>query len=112
MIVQEKAIPRISGLRPVPVLGAKAGLFRFFGDPIGCLTKLYRVYGLLGSITDGESSLVCAFGAEFNQQVLSDQRLFNNWAELPVKLPPDSAPMHLNNGLTAMTTYIAVIAGC
>jgi cytochrome P450 len=96
------AVP-LPGPRAVPLLGAHANVMRFFGDPVGVLLALHREYGELASLIAGNPAWVAAFGPRYNQQVLSDVRLFHNYSDIPQKVPEDSAPMRLNNGaLTAL----------
>ena len=94
--------PPIPGLAGLKLMGSQSSLFRFFGDPVPTLQSIYRQHGRIGAVIAGDSSLVCAFGAEYNQRILSDANRFYNFAELPFPIPPDSAAAHLNIALTAM----------
>jgi len=96
------AYPPIPGLTPIPVLGPRLSMIRFFSNPIGILHTLYREYGSIASLSRGDLSFVCAFGPEYNQQILSNAKAFYNFAELPLPLPADSAAARFNSNLTAM----------
>ncbi len=96
------AVP-VPGPRAVPLLGAHANVMRFFADPVGVLLALHREYGELAALASGNPAWVAAFGAKYNQQILSDARLFHNLSDIPHKVPKDSAPVRLNdNALTAL----------
>ncbi len=92
-------IPGLSGMK---FLGPQTSLFRFFGDPVRILQSIHREHGRIGAVIAGDSSLVCAFGAEYNQRLLSDANQFYNFADLPFPIPPDSAAARVNMSLTAM----------
>ncbi|MEM7112114.1 MAG: cytochrome P450 [Chloroflexota bacterium] len=94
--------PSIPGLAPIPFIGSKLAMIRFFSDPIGILQTLHKEHGDIASLNRGDLSFVCAFGPEHNQQLLSNARAFHNFAELPVPLPQDSAALRFNTNLTAM----------
>jgi cytochrome P450 len=94
--------PRLRGPRPLPFLGPRGGLLRFFRDPVGVLLSLRERYGPIAAVSDGDPSLVCLFGPEHNRAVLSDPQRFHNFAEPPFPFPPDSGISRLWNGLTAM----------
>ena len=88
---------KLSGFAPVPIRGPRApfGSFvstlRFFGDPIGCMQTLRHEYGELAAIVDRSPALICAFGAEYNREVLSKGSVFQHSAELPIPTPEGSA---------------------
>src|SRR5690349_14865160 len=92
-------LPGLSGMK---FLGPQTSLFRFFGDPIRILQSIHREHGRIGAVIAGDSSLVCAFGADYNQRLLSDANQFYNFADLPYPIPPDSAAARVNLSLTAM----------
>ncbi|MEL6535489.1 MAG: cytochrome P450 [Bacteroidota bacterium] len=92
----------IPGLRPVPILKGRVNLMRFFGDPIGVMTKIYREHGTIGAVTAKDSSMVCAFGPDYNQEILSNSRQYFNWADLPVEFPEGSPASRFGINLTAM----------
>ena len=100
--VDEKPVSTLPGLAPIPVLGSRASMIRLFSDPVGVMQKLYREYGDIGAISRGDPSLVVAFGPRYNQQLLPQAKLYPNFAELPMKIPLDSAVAHFNTNLTAM----------
>lgn len=94
--------PAMPGLSPIPVLGPRLSMIRFFSNPIRILHTLHREYGDIASLSRGDLSFVCAFGPEYNQQILSNAKAFYNFAELPLPLPADSAAARFNSNLTAM----------
>lgn len=93
---------QIPGLKPVPLLRGKVNLLRFFGDPLGVMTKIHEQHGQVGAVTAKDASMVCAFGPEYNQQLLSNSRQYFNWAEIPVDFPEGSAASRFGINLTAM----------
>ncbi len=97
-------LPRVAirGPRRVPLLGPVGSLLRFFGDPVGTLLKLKRDYGELVALADGDASMICALNSDFNRQILSDHRLFFNFAGSPLPVPKDSSTEHLLDALTSM----------
>ena len=68
--------PPIPGPAPLPVMGARGNLLRFLGDPISYMERVYRRYGALASMTEGELSQVLAFGPEYNRLLLGDAARF------------------------------------
>lgn len=92
----------IRGPRRIPLLGPDGGLLRFFSDPVAQLFSLHKQYGRVAAVSDRDPALVCAFAPEHNRTILSDARRFENHAEVPIKMPPDSAPLRLNTALTSM----------
>jgi cytochrome P450 len=77
-------------------------LLRFFGDPVGTLLALRRDYGTLATLADGDPALIVALHSDYNRQILSDSRLFHNFAQAPLRVPPGSAPERLLDALTSM----------
>jgi cytochrome P450 len=103
MMKLEKLPPiALRGPRPVPLLGPMGSLLRFFGDPVGQLLAIARDHGTLATLADRDPALICAFAPEHNRVILSDARRFTNEADIPVPVPPDSAPIRLNTALTSM----------
>jgi cytochrome P450 len=92
----------IRGPRRLPLLGASGSLIRFYSDPVAQLLSLYQRYGTLAAVGDRDSALICAFGPEYNEAILRDPRRFENFAEVPMKIPPNSSATRLNAGLTNM----------
>jgi cytochrome P450 len=75
-------------------------LMRFFADPVGALLRLSAQYGDVAALAGGDGAIVCAFGAEHNRAVLSDAVRFENFADVPIPAPPDSAAARFNKNLT------------
>lgn len=98
-------MPKLSGFGPVSIRGPRApfGSFvstlRFFGDPIGCMQSLRREYGELAAVVDRSPALVCAFGAEYNREVLSNGAVFQHSTGLPIPTPEGSALAKFNNSV-------------
>lgn len=92
----------IRGPRRLPLLGPSGSLMRFFAEPVAQLFSLHRRYGMLAAVGDRDSALICAFGAEHNRSILSDSHRFEDFADVPIKEPPGSAPLRLNTALTSM----------
>ena len=80
----------LPGPRPIPVLGWRFHLARFFLDPLAGLANLRRRYGNVACLVQGgngplilapgaePSSTVFGFGPECNQQVLTQPNLFES----------------------------------
>ena len=98
----EKPVSSLPGLSPVPVVGSRMSIIRLFSNPVGIMQKLYRECGEIGAISRGDPSLVLAFGPEYNQQLLPQAKLYPNFVEFPVKIPPNSALEHFSSNLTSM----------
>jgi cytochrome P450 len=92
----------IPGPRGIPLLGPTGSLLRFFRDPIRCMRDLHEQYGDVAAVSANDASLVCAFGADINRQVLSSPDLFHTAAELPIKIPKGSSLDRLTTFLVGM----------
>lgn len=92
----------IPGLRGMQFMGPQTSLFRFFGNPINTLQSIHREHGRIGAVLASDPTFVCAFGAEYNQRLLSDANRFYNFADLPFPIPADSSAARVNLSLTAM----------
>jgi cytochrome P450 len=97
-------LPRtgIRGPRPVPLLGTMGSVLRFFGDPVGTLLALQKKYGKLAALADGDPAMLVLLHSDYNRQILSDNRLFHNFAQSPLPVPEGSAPVRLLDALTSM----------
>jgi len=89
---------------PVDIRGPRAAfpmlnVLRFFGDPVGTMLRLEREYGPVAAVADRRATLVCAFGAELNQEVMTQPQLCQHSTELPVKAPKDSSLARFNQVL-------------
>jgi cytochrome P450 len=67
----------IPGPRAMPILGSRGNFLAFLRDPITYMTRVYRTYGELASMTHGDLTQVLAFGPKYNQLLLSDATLFH-----------------------------------
>ncbi|HRI62841.1 MAG TPA: cytochrome P450 [Polyangium sp.] len=92
----------IPGYPRTPIIGNRANTLRFFADPVGHMFRLEREYGSIASFTAGDSSLVCAFGAENNRFLLSDPDIFQHFLSLPFSVPDGSAATRLFKGILSM----------
>lgn len=87
---------KLSGFAPVSIHGPRApfgsfvNVLRFFGDPIGRMQTLRHEFGELAAVVDRSPALICAFGAEYNREVLSKGAVFQH-GQLPIPTPPGSA---------------------
>lgn len=93
--------PTLPGAPPLPLLGARLDLLRFFADPVHHLLAM-AARGPIGALTADNRSLVFAFGAAHNQAVLANPALFRNAVEVPVRLPEGSAATRIFGGVKAM----------
>ncbi|MEM7153989.1 MAG: cytochrome P450 [Myxococcota bacterium] len=92
----------LPGLWPIPLVGRALGFPRLFRDPLRILPQLHREYGEIAALNRGDASLVCAFGPSHNQQLLPYARTFEHFAELPMRVPADSALARTQSNLTAI----------
>ncbi len=92
----------IRGPKPVALLGSLGNTLAFFRKPIGTLCSLRERFGNLAAITDRDPAMLVAFGSEYNRTILSDNRAFHHWSDIPVPVPPDSAPVRLGQSLISM----------
>lgn len=96
-------LPRVAlpGPRAAPLIGSRVNLMRFFADPVRAMLRLHRDYGEIAAISRDDPGWVLAFGAAFNQQVLSDINGFHNFAESPLPAPVGSGAHLLGLNLMA-----------
>ncbi len=81
---------------PRPWLGARANHLRFFVNPVAAMVRLHAKYGAIAALSRDDPSFICAFGARFNHQLLSNGALFPNFAEALVRVPDGSAAAKFN----------------
>jgi cytochrome P450 len=86
----------------MPLVGAKGNILRFFADPVGAMLRLKREHGNLAALSDRNPAMLCVFGPELTQQVLSDANLFHNNEEPLIPLPKGSAAERLFVSLPMM----------
>lgn len=94
----EKPHTSIPGPPPLPLVGERGNFLRFFASPFQGLLDLHRRYGDIAGLTAGSSSMVCAFGAEHNRRVLSDDATFLADSQPPFPIPEGSALKRLMQG--------------
>lgn len=81
----------IPGPRALPLLGWRANIFKLYTDPFKYLNWLYRTYGNVVTLASGDTSYICAFGAEMNFALLSNPTLFEVSAGPVEKIAKSSA---------------------
>ncbi len=104
-------MPRMTGFAPVdvpgpdvaPIIGATGQMLAFFGDPVGRMLDLHARHGrerdgIVGLARD-HPGMVCAFGARWNQHVVTHPEIFAHASEVPVRAPPGSALARFNQVL-------------
>lgn len=89
---------------PVEIRGPRAlapmlNVLGFFQDPVGTMFRLSREYGPIAAVADRRATLVCAFGAKLNQEVMTKPALYQHSTELPVKPPPGTSLARFNQVL-------------
>jgi cytochrome P450 len=100
-------MPRLTGFDPVPIpgpwappfIGVHTNLLRIVVDPIGRLFEMRRAYGDVVAAANGNPALVCAFGAERNREVLSNQAVFENDDVIFIAWPEGSSVKQMLSGL-------------
>ncbi len=96
------ALPEYSlpGPRALPGVGSTWNYLQFFRDPIGTLRRHQRVYGPLSGLSaplhPGVKGTLLAIGAEYNQQVLSNTKVFHAFQ---MRAPTGSAAERLGTGV-------------
>ncbi len=73
----------------------------FAEDPIACMRRLHAEHGTLAALQEGAQRIVFAFGPQWNQRVLSDERTFHS-RFFAVRGPKKSAHRRLTSGLLSM----------
>jgi len=91
--------PRLRGPRPLPFVGHRWNVLRFFRDPVAWLLRMHREFGDVAAFVDGDPRMVCAFGAEHNRTVLADPERFPNNERMLFPVARDSAIVRLNTAL-------------
>lgn len=92
------------GVMPGPpaqrVLGWQGNLIRFNRDPLAYLQAAHERYGPVTAFVRGSTRAVCAFGPEYNHQILTNPALFHTPYEQFIC--GDGAVRRLSLGLIAM----------
>jgi cytochrome P450 len=89
-------LPSVPLPGPRPWLGARANHLRFFINPVTAMVRLHAQYGAIAALSRDDPSFICAFGARFNRQLLSNSALFPNFAESFVPIPVGSGAAKFN----------------
>jgi cytochrome P450 len=85
------------GAPPLP----RGRLLDFQLNPIACMRRLYRAFGTVAAIEEGDQRLVFVFGPEYNQRVLSDTHTFHA-RFFAVRGPRRSAQRRITGALLSM----------
>lgn len=89
MIAAKNVIP---GPRALPLLGWRTNMLKLFRDPFTYLPLLYKRYGNVVALAEGDPTYVCAFGPALNLQILSKPDLFEVSAG-PFQKLPENTPL-------------------
>ncbi|MFT3765596.1 MAG: cytochrome P450 [Minicystis sp.] len=107
----KSSLAALRGPRPMPVVGWRGNMLRFFGDPIGYMDPLPRAFGSVVPFADGgagpvlirsaaERSTLFGFGPACNQAVLGQMAVYHSTR---VPGPPEAKSFHrLLSGLFDM----------
>jgi cytochrome P450 len=76
-------------------------LLDFSDDPFVCMRRLNRAHGRIAALEEAGQRLVFLFSPEFNQQVLSDTKIFHS-RFFAIRGPRNSAQRRLTCGLLSM----------
>jgi cytochrome P450 len=80
----------LPGLAPMPLLGARGNVLKFFADPFAVLRRVYAEHGALAALTAGRPEVVFAFGPEHARPLLNDRDDFAPFIST-LKAAPGSA---------------------
>ncbi|MDX1963458.1 MAG: cytochrome P450 [Pirellulales bacterium] len=84
-----------------PLPRTQGRLLDFPADPIGTMRQLHARHGRLAILEEAGQRIVFGFGAEFNQQILSDTQTFHSQF-FAIRGPKHSAQRRLTAGLLSM----------
>jgi len=73
----------------------------FSSDPVTCMQRLQQEHGDLVALREGDQSVIFAFGADYNRQVLSRPDDFHS-RFFAIRGPKRSAQRRLSSGLLSM----------
>ena len=91
----------IPGPPPLPMVGWRGNLIRFFRDPIAYLRAAHRVHGDVAGLVEGSTRRLFVFGPDHNERLLRDTTVFHRCG-FTVDGPDDSALHRLGHGLVNM----------
>jgi len=86
-------------LRSLPI--SQGRLLDFSENPFRCMQKLYRRHGSIAALEEQGQRLLFVFGPQYNQQVLSDTRVFHS-RFFAIRGPKNSSQRRLTCGLLSM----------
>src|SRR5437870_4445044 len=94
------SVEAVPGPQSLPKIGPAWNYVKFFHDPIRTLRGQYHAYGpvsgLGASVRPGHPGTLIAIGPEYNQQVLSNPRIFHSFE---IDAPPGTAAERLGTGI-------------
>lgn len=100
ILLPQSSIP---GPAATPLIGYRGNIIKFLSDPIAFMIKLQQDYGNVAAFIGGvPRGMVFAFGAKYNQQVLSDADTYLN-APITMPGPKDSANRRISMGILSMS---------
>lgn len=99
------ASPVVPGPPPLPMVGWRGNLVRFFRDPVAYLRTVHRAYGDVAALVEGDSRRLFVFGPEYNEQLLRNTAAFHR-VGFTVDGPEDSALHRLGFGLVSMNAEL------
>jgi cytochrome P450 len=99
METEASLYPSNPGLRSLPI--TRGRLMDFSDNPFTCMRRLYRTHGSIAALEEQGQRLVFIFGPQYNQQVLSDARLFHS-RFFAIRGPKNSPQRRLTCGLLSM----------
>jgi cytochrome P450 len=94
------ASTNIPGPRALPLIGYRAQLMRFFGDPIAYMRAAYQTYGPVVALATNDTYAVLGFGPEYNRHLLTDAAFVVR--SITEDAPRDSSLFRLTRGVTSM----------
>lgn len=95
------AAPTVPGPRPLPVVGWRGNLVRFYRDPIAYLRAAHHAYGDVAGLVAGSVERLFVFGPAYNEQLLRNTAAFHRCG-FTIDGPADSALHRLGYGLVSM----------
>lgn len=90
----------IRGPKPLPLIGTMVSLYKLLDDPVTVVMDL-RHRGNVVTLMDCNPAMICVFGAERTQEILSQPALFQHDEDL-IKAPPDSAMGKMRYGMVVI----------
>lgn len=89
----------LPGPKTMPVIGNKAAVLRFLGDPVEGMLSLHETYGNLVAMSRDDPGWLSVAGGELTHAVLSRADLYPNFIESPIRMPEGSAADTIKNNI-------------